>query len=105
MDDEILRLYVDEIFSVYDKDHSQSLDLNEITLFLNDVFSKMNDPRRFNQQQALQTLKSIDVNNDGKASKMEMFLVIKRILSQPNQPNSGQQQGWNQGQNYGQQQA
>ena len=93
---------MDEIFVVYDKDRSQSLDLNEITLFLNDIFSKMNDPRRFNQQQALQTLKSIDVNNDGKASKMEMFLVIKKILSQPNQPNSHHQQSWNQSPNYGQ---
>ena len=70
MDDEILRLYVDEIFSVYDTDNSQSLDVYEIAAFLNDIFSKMNDPRRFNHQQASDVLKSIDINNDGTASKM-----------------------------------
>ena len=113
MDDEILRLYVDEIFSVYDHDKSQTLDVKEIATFLNDIFSKMNDPRRFNQQQASDILKSIDANNDGKASKMELFLMIKKILSSPNQPNQqmygqqgpnyNQQQNWQQGPNYGQQ--
>ena len=70
MDDNLLKLYVDEIFSVYDKDNSGSLDLPEISHFLNDIFSKMNDPRRFNQQQAFQVLQSIDSNSDGKASKI-----------------------------------
>lgn len=86
MDDEILRLYVDEIFSVYDHDNSQTLDVQEISVFLNDIFSKMNDPRRFNHQQAYDVLKSIDINNDGKASKTEIFLMIKKILTTPNHP-------------------
>ena len=111
MDDEILRLYVDEIFSVYDHDKSQTLDVKEIATFLNDIFSKMNDPRRFNQQQASDILRSIDANSDGKASKMELFLMIKKILSTPTQPNQqmygqqgpNQQQNWQQGPNYGQQ--
>ena len=55
---------------VYDKDRSGTLDVKELSSFLNDIFSTMNDPRRYNQQQAFDVLKSIDQNNDGRASKI-----------------------------------
>jgi hypothetical protein len=47
MDDGMLRLYVDEIFEVYDKDRSNTLDARELAGFFNDMFMRMNDPRRF----------------------------------------------------------
>lgn len=41
----------------------------------------MGDPRRVNQQQAYQSLMAIDQNRDGRASKNELFIAFKRILS------------------------
>jgi hypothetical protein len=58
----------------------------------------MGDPRRINQAQAYQALMMIDQNNDGKASKMELFQAFRRIL---NQQSGYRQQGYGQG-GYGQ---
>ena len=99
MNDDLLRQYVDEIFMIYDRDKSGTLDPNELAGFFNDIFAKMNDPRRINQGQAMQALASIDKDNDGKASKMELFMALKYMLQQQQygQQQYGQQQ-------YGQQQ-
>ena len=67
--DNVLRNYIDQIFSKYDRDRSMTLEVNELASFFNDVFMMMGDPRRINQQQAYQSLMAIDKNNDGKARK------------------------------------
>lgn len=67
--DNVLRNYIDQIFSKYDRDRSMTLEVNELASFFNDVFMMMGDPRRINQQQAYQSLMAIDKNNDGRASK------------------------------------
>ena len=69
MNDEILKMYVDEIFLVYDKDRSGFLDASELAGFFNDIFAMFNDPRRMNQAQAEATLRGIDQNYDGRADK------------------------------------
>lgn len=70
MNDNLLRQYVDEVFNVYDRDRSGTLNAQELSGFFNDVFAKMGDPRRLNQQQAFAALSAIDRNSDGRASKM-----------------------------------
>lgn len=67
--DNVLRNYIDQIFTKYDRDRSLTLEVNELANFFNDVFMMMGDPRRINQQQAYQSLMMIDKNNDGRASK------------------------------------
>jgi len=67
--DNVLRNYIDQIFTKYDRDRSLTLEVNELASFFNDVFMMMGDPRRINQQQAYQSLMMIDKNNDGRASK------------------------------------
>lgn len=101
--DNVLRQYIDTIFNRYDRDRSMSLDVGELANFFNDVFAMMGDPRRINQQQAYQALMMIDSNNDGRASKQELFNAFKRILSQ-NQGGygGGQQGGWGNQGGYGQ---
>lgn len=93
MDDGMLRLYVDEIFEVYDKDRSNTLDARELAGFFNDMFMRMNDPRRFTEPQIMA---NIDANSDGKASKMEVFNALKRVLSSPNPPQHQYQQPYQQ---------
>ena len=86
---------------IYDRDHSNTLDPNELAGFFNDVFAKMGDPRRINQHQAMQALASIDRNSDGRANKMELFTALKYMTGQQ-QGYGQQQQGYNQ-QGYNQQ--
>jgi len=50
MDDEILRMYVDEIYAVYDNDYNGYLDMRELHVFVNRLYADLNDPRRFTQQ-------------------------------------------------------
>ena len=78
--DSQLQSYIDQIFSKYDRDNSGTLDAHELSQFFNDIFVMMGDPRRINQNQAMQALTAIDKNNDGKASKMELFSAFKQIL-------------------------
>ena len=54
----------------------------ELTNFFNDVFQQMGNPTRFTQQQAMQALRIIDKNSDGKASQQELYLAFKNILIQ-----------------------
>ena len=65
----------------------------------------MGDPRRVDANGALQALRAIDQNSDGRATKIELFNALKRMISGPQQPYGQQgygQQGYGQ-QGYGQQ--
>ena len=107
--DQQLRMYIDQVFQKYDRDYSGSLDPNELYLFFNDIFAMTGSPYRVQPQQAMAAMRAIDKNGDGRASKMELFLAFKQILTSQhymqsqNQGYGGyQQQGYGQ-QGYGQQ--
>jgi hypothetical protein len=108
--DQQLRYYIDQVFQKYDRDYSGTLDPNELYLFFNDIFAMTGSAYRVQPQQAISAMRAIDKNGDGKASKMELFMAFKQILSSQhymqnqNQGYGGyqQQQGYGQ-QNYGQQ--
>lgn len=68
--DNQLRQYIDMIFSKYDRDNSGSLDARELAGFFNDLFAMMKYNMVVNDAQAMQAIRSIDKNNDGRASKM-----------------------------------
>ena len=65
-EDAVLREFVDDVFAIYDKNRTGYLDPMELGNFFNDLFARLNDPRRFNQQQAMDVFRSIDKNFDGK---------------------------------------
>jgi Ca2+-binding EF-hand superfamily protein len=69
MDDNILRMYIDEVFSAYDSDRSGSLDKRELVGFFNRLFQSFNDPRRIDQNTINQILTQSDMNHDGQISK------------------------------------
>ena len=63
----------------------------------------MGDPRRLDQYAAMNALRAIDQNCDGRASKIELFNALKRMMMAQQQM-YGQQYGQQQyGQQYGQQ--
>lgn len=65
-EDDILKEFVNEVFAVYDRNRTGYLDPMELANFFNDLFTKLNDPRRFTQQQAIDIFRSMDKNYDGK---------------------------------------
>lgn len=69
IDDSKLRLYVDEIFMIYDRDRNGTLDPTELANFFNEVFKKMNQTEYVSEREVESAIKNIDVNFDGKADK------------------------------------
>ena len=67
--DQQLRNYIDQVFSKYDRDFGGSLDCNELANFFNDVFAMTGHNIRVSQQDAVNAMRVIDKNNDGRANK------------------------------------
>ena len=65
LDDNILRMFIDEVFDQYDYDRSGSLDVNELHTFFNQLFIQLNDPRRFTAQQTRELVAQIDLEKNG----------------------------------------
>jgi Ca2+-binding EF-hand superfamily protein len=49
MDDNILKMYIDEVFTVYDNDKNGTLEIRELHIFFNELYRSLNEPRRFTQ--------------------------------------------------------
>jgi len=69
MDDSILMMYIDEVFQIYDHDRNGTLDVREIHHFFNQLYTSLNESRRFNEQEILILFKSIDKANDNRITK------------------------------------
>ena len=90
--DQMLKAYIDSIFSKYDKDNSGTLDSQEMTLFFNDLFKSMGLNTTVTEEQSLETIREIDQNFDGAVDKKELFDAFKiMFLNQyPQQVNPNQ---------------
>lgn len=106
MDDGILKMFIDEVFAVYDKDKSGTLEEGELHTFFNQLFASFNDPRRFDKAGIAQIMQSIDMNRNGRITKPELFTLFKTIWDAPPAVNTGNYNNNNSNQNvqYGQQQ-
>ena len=83
MDDSILMMYIDEVFSVYDLDRNGTLDAKEIHHFFNQLYASLNEKRRFTEQDILMLFRAIDKGNDNRIAKPELFILFKSIWSNP----------------------
>ena len=92
--DQQLQNYINQVFGRYDRDNGESLDVNELANFFNDVFAMTGKNTRVSQQDAINAMRSIDRNNDGRANKQELFNCFKVLLGgQGGQGGYGGQQG------------
>lgn len=69
MEDDVIKQYIDEVFAYYDRNRTGYLDPLELANFYNDLFARLNDQRRLNQQQAMDVFRTIDTNFDGRVEK------------------------------------
>lgn len=57
MSDEELRHQIDEIFRVFDRDHSQTLDFGELNNFFQELFKRMNINRQISQEEIINAMR------------------------------------------------
>lgn len=79
--DDSVRKAVEEIYKQYDTDKSGFLEGNEIVSVVNDVFGCLGQKKAVNNEDVKRIMQAIDTNNDGKISKDELFLMVKRCTS------------------------
>lgn len=84
LDDNILRMYIDEVFSVFDYDRNGTLEFKEVHNFFNQLYESLNDPRRFSEVEMRQLFTLIDLEQNGRISKPELFILFKKVWESPN---------------------
>lgn len=81
MDDVTLQKYIDEVWNVYDVNKSNVMEPAELHWFLNDLFVRIGDLRRYTPAELLLIFKEADVNKDGHIDKKELFRICKMIFN------------------------
>jgi Ca2+-binding EF-hand superfamily protein len=78
--DEILKSYIEQIFSRYDSNTSGTLNPNEMTGFFNDLFKSLNIPLVLSAQQSLEAIKAVYPAYNGTVNRDELFTAFKVLL-------------------------
>jgi hypothetical protein len=77
-----LRQYIDQVFMRYDFNRTGTLNLQELHVFLNELFRMCGVPRVVTYQEAYSALMTMDSNRDGQINKYELFNLF-RYMTQP----------------------
>ncbi len=82
VDDMQLRAYIDQVFMRYDFNRTGTLNLQELHVFLNELFGMCGVQRIVTYNEAYQALMAVDRNRDGQVNKYELFNLF-RYMTQP----------------------
>lgn len=77
--DQQLRDAIDAVFSIYDTDKSQTLEFAEVKKLINDAYKKLKNNREVTDEEVKKFGQQVDINADGKITKMELFNIFKKI--------------------------
>ena len=77
--DDQIRNAVIGLFKKYDRDNSGYVEGNEIYQMFNDLGRELSFKKNYSNQDIDNILKSIDRNQDGRVTKDELFLAMKKI--------------------------
>lgn len=80
MNDAVLMQYINELWPVYDANHSGTLEPAELQWLFNDLFQRIGDPRRLNAQEVLIIFSEADRNHDGHVDKNEFLRICQHIF-------------------------
>ena len=75
-----IKLIVEEIWNVYDKDQSGKLSKYETMLFVMDNIPGFDEDRIYNDDAFEDIFKDFDLNGSGTVERHEMVSFIKRIM-------------------------
>ena len=75
-----LQQYIEQIYNKYDLDLSGTLQPAELVNFFNEMFVMTGYPSRVGIQEAVNIMKTVDLNFDGHATKPELFMALKRLF-------------------------
>ena len=78
--DEILKSYIEQIFSRYDANSLGTLNPAEMTNFFNDLFRSLNIPLVLTPQQSLDAIKTVYPAYNGAVNREELFNAFKVLL-------------------------
>ena len=77
--DDDLRRAVDQVFELYDKDKSGTLEAPEVLKLINDALKKMGANREASEKEVNDLITAVDKNSDGKVAKVELFEIFKKV--------------------------
>lgn len=77
--DDQIRGAVINLFKRYDKDNSGYVEKSEITNLCNDLQRELNSKKQFTKDQVEDILNSLDKNQDGRVTKDELFVLMRRL--------------------------
>lgn len=77
--DDQLRQAIDAVFTKYDTDKSNTLDLNELKGVISDAFKQLGANRSVEAADVKKFINAVDKNNDQKITKLELFEIFKKI--------------------------
>ena len=80
--DDDLRQYIDVIFSRYDNDKNNSLEHPQLKEILTDAYLQLGATHDATEADVTKFMGSLDTNNDGMVTKVELFELLKKILAQ-----------------------
>jgi Ca2+-binding EF-hand superfamily protein len=78
--DEILKSYIEQIFTRYDTNSAGTLNPTEMTSFFNDLFRSLNIPLVLSAQQSLEAIKAVQPSYNGTVNREELFSAFKVLL-------------------------
>lgn len=78
-----LRQYIDQVFMRYDFNRTGTLNLQELHMFLNELFGMCGIPHNVSYGECYNALMAMDANRDGQVNKYELFNLF-RYMTTPN---------------------
>lgn len=77
--DDQIRQAVMNLFKKYDGNNSGYIDSGEIQAMCNDLAKELASKKQLTPEQINQTLSTIDKNQDGKLSRDEVFILMRKL--------------------------
>lgn len=79
MTDQQIKQYVDNIFNKYDKDRSYTLDLQELSEFINDLLLARGSITLANAQQINNSMRALNPHGGDEMTKQTLYTTIQKF--------------------------
>lgn len=78
LSEDVMRQTVEEIFKKYDTDKSGTIEVHELAQVVKDIFMAKGGDKQVKEADVKRVMTALDTNGDGKLSKEEFFVLLKR---------------------------